>query len=194
MKQFMSLSFLWKKVIQKRYSYSNQCNLSISEFPISEKLVIPPIILKDDDFFSETEVFKNNSGSSNQFNNQSKNLLLRTSSEELSKKFGVNEVGWSDTGLTLIRCDKLSSMKSNQEKSNDRLSVYNIFYILSTGNSYSGTFEQCPKRWNNNIWQLTYDILTSNKAFDPLIAMIMKELEQNALSLRCKIARVACQD
>ena len=123
-----------------------------------------------------------------------KNLLLRTSSEELSKKFGVNEVGWSDTGLTLIRCDKLSSMKSNQEKSNDRLSVYNIFYILSTGNSYSGTFEQCPKRWNNNIWQLTYDILTSNKAFDPLIAMIMKELEQNALSLRCKIARVACQD
>ena len=75
-----------KKVIQKRYSYSNQCNLSISEFPISEKLVIPPIILKDDDFFSETEVFKNNSGSSNQFNNQSKNLLLRKLKNELNSK------------------------------------------------------------------------------------------------------------
>lgn len=124
-----------------------------------------------------------------------KNLLLRISSDELSKKFGLNEVGWKDTGIVLIRCDqiqKISPMATSNLKKVDREAVYNLFIksAIDPNQIQSGLVQyDCPKAWNKSIWKMVFDTLSTDTTLDPLMAMIIKELEpeQNCLLLIRKI-------
>ncbi|OHT01760.1 hypothetical protein TRFO_31272 [Tritrichomonas foetus] len=115
-----------------------------------------------------------------------KSLMLRVSSTELAKTFSMNEKSWYETGLALIRCDKITPGKSKC----DREAIYNLFINIALDQPFSGNKLACPRRWNDKIWNLAYNTLTSNDSLNPLQALILKELESNALVLRTKIARI----
>lgn len=122
-----------------------------------------------------------------------KSLLLRISTEEMSKKFGLSEQGWKDTGIVLVRCDQIQKISPNATsnlRKMDREAVYNVFIKSSLGQDLvkSGFVQyDCPKSWNKSIWQMVFDTLSTDTTLDPLMAMVIKELEQNCLLLRRKI-------
>lgn len=126
-----------------------------------------------------------------------KNLFLRTSPDEIPKTFSMNEKGWRDTGLVLIRCDqiqKISSTAPQELRMIDRKSVYSLFIKLSINKEQTANEivpYDCPTGYNKAIWKMAFDTLSSQNTLDPLISLIISELEHNALALRSKISRVA---
>jgi len=111
-------------------------------------------------------------------------LLFRVSPEELPS-FNDDAI-WSQQGLSLSRCDKLTKNSSE----NDRKSVSNIIHILATKEPINTTIPPCPTRWNSQIWNEIFAILKSKESFDTIIETILHKLKEKGTSLRSSISRV----
>lgn len=129
-------------------------------------------------------------------------LFLRHASVVQSKVFGLNDPGWRDTGLVLIRCDGLIPARElpAERKLIDRIAVYNIFMMLANNQRRETTapitLTPCPKKWNETIWKTAFDTLSTLSTLNPLQALIMKEFQDSrkSLNLRIKISRISIND
>ena len=106
-------------------------------------------------------------------------LLNRFSSQEIPKEFDLNG-GWKEEGFALCRIDKLTP---NDRSGVDRAAVASLFHMLCTKSEMVNKPQACPRRWNNELWTETFDVLQSTAPFDKLIDDLVTELSQERVTL-----------
>lgn len=117
----------------------------------------------------------------------SETLINKIPTKELPKLFNDEPI-WKEEGVSLCRCDKLSSKQDNV----DRESIASLYHFLCTKTELNGTPLSCPKRWNQEIWTQTFNLLSTQQDITPLISLISNELKQSSrgLQLRSSLSRI----
>ncbi|KAH0789059.1 hypothetical protein GPJ56_007036 [Histomonas meleagridis] len=116
-------------------------------------------------------------------------LLNRITSLELTKEFDINNPSWIEQGIILCNCENINNNNGN----NDRVNVALLFHYFCTKIQLNNNVENCPKRWNNEIWNKTFDfLLNGNGNADEIINLIAIELgnPSKGLQLRSAMSRI----